>query len=93
MPTLKKWYTDPNLVAQWAENNPAHPEGFKDAFLNNLLNNNVPSPVYYLKNFGKINAMAFSALDPVWLGKQSAEQALKNLAPVIAPEIKGKYEK
>ncbi|MNK94525.1 maltose ABC transporter periplasmic protein [compost metagenome] len=92
MPTLKKWYTDPALVAQWAENNPAHPEGFKDAFMNNLLNNNVPSAVYYAKNFGKISSVTFSALDPVWLGKKTAEEAMKELAPIIQPEIQGKYK-
>jgi multiple sugar transport system substrate-binding protein len=93
MPTLKKWYTDPALVAQWAENNPAHPEGFKDAFMNNLLTNNVPAPVYYLQNFGKISSMAFTALDPVWMGKQTAAQAMKDIAPKIQPEIQGKYQK
>ncbi|MGG1516580.1 sugar ABC transporter substrate-binding protein [Paenibacillus oryzisoli] len=93
MPTLKKWYTDPALVAQWAENNPAHPEGFKDAFMNNLLNNNTASPVYYVKNFGKVSALAFSALDPVWLGKMTAEQALKEVAPKVQAEIQGRYGK
>jgi len=92
MPTLKKWYTDPGLVAQWAENNPAHPSGFKDAFLNPLLNNSEPGPNYYIKNFGKINSLTFSALDPVWLGKQSAADALKALAPKITPELKGRYD-
>ncbi|OXM83921.1 ABC transporter substrate-binding protein [Paenibacillus rigui] len=93
MPTLKKWYTDPSLVSQWAENNPAHPEGFKDAFMNNLLNNNVPAPVYYMQNFGKISSMAFTALDPVWMGKQTAAQTMKDIAPKIQPEIQGKYQK
>lgn len=91
MPTMKKWYTDPALVAQWAENNPAHPEGFKDAFMNNLLNNGVASAGYYLMNFGKVTDMTFSALDPVWLGKSTAEKALKELAPKVQPEIKGRF--
>ncbi|MEC0333205.1 sugar ABC transporter substrate-binding protein [Paenibacillus macerans] len=93
MPTLKKWYTDPELVAQWAENNPSHPSGFKDAFLTNLLNNSTPSPVYYVKNFGKVSSLAFSALDPVWLGKQSAEEAMKEVASKVQPEIQGRYGK
>lgn len=83
MPTLNKWYTDLALIAQWAENNPAHPPGFKDAFMHNLLNNGKASPGYYLVNFGKVTDMSFSALDPVWLGKETAEQAMKALKPKI----------
>ncbi|MNS85633.1 hypothetical protein D3C72_1195050 [compost metagenome] len=60
--------------------------------MNNLLNNNVPSAVYYAKNFGKISSVTFSALDPVWLGKKTAEEAMKELAPIIQPEILGKYK-
>lgn len=92
MPTMKKWYTDPALVAKWAENNPAHPSGFKDAMMNNLLKNGVPSGPYYIKNFSKINAITFSAMDPVWLGKQTAAEAMKAVEAKVKPEIQGRYD-
>ncbi|TYP78929.1 ABC transporter substrate-binding protein [Paenibacillus methanolicus] len=92
MPTMTKWYTDPELVVQWAENNPAHPAGFKDAMMNNLLNNGVPNGSYYIKNFSKINAITFSGMDEVWLGKKTAEQAMKDIEAKIQPEIQGRYD-
>ncbi|MBB3114173.1 multiple sugar transport system substrate-binding protein [Paenibacillus phyllosphaerae] len=92
MPTMTKWYTDPELVAKWAENNPAHPSGFKDAMMNNLLNNGVPNGSYYIKNFSKINAITFSGMDEVWLGKKTAEQAMKDIEAKVQPEIQGRYD-
>lgn len=92
MPIMKKWYTDPALVAQWAENNPAHPSGFKDAMMHNLLQNGVPGPSYYIKNFAKINALTYSVMDEVWLGKKTAEQAMKEVEAKVRPEIQGRYD-
>ncbi|MBW7460027.1 sugar ABC transporter substrate-binding protein, partial [Paenibacillus sepulcri] len=92
MPTMTKWYTDPALVAQWAENNPAHPAGFKDAMMNNLLNNAVPSAPYYVKNFSKINAITFAEIDAVMLGKKTAAEAMKEAEAKVLPEIQGRYD-
>lgn len=92
MPTMTKWYTDPELVAKWADNNPAHPPGFKDAMMNNLLNNGVPNGSYYIKNFSKINAITFSGMDEIWLGRKTAEEAMKEVEAKIQPEIQGRYD-
>ncbi|ASA22430.1 ABC transporter substrate-binding protein [Paenibacillus donghaensis] len=92
MPTMTKWYTDPELVARWAENNPAHPSGFKDAMMNNLLNNGVPNGSYYIKNFSKVNAITFSGMDEVWLGRKTALEAMKEIEAKVQPEIKGRYD-
>jgi len=92
MPILKKYYTDPELVARWAGPNPAHPEGFKDAMLDMVMNHSKPAIIYYVKNQAKVDAMVNAALDPVWMGTKTAEEAMKELAPKIAPEIQGRYE-
>jgi multiple sugar transport system substrate-binding protein len=93
MPTMKKWYTDPALVAKWVDANPAaHPPGFKDAMMNNLLKNGVAGVTYYLKNQAKIISTVSSSLDEVWLGKKNAADALNAVAPKVQPEIQGRYD-
>ncbi len=92
MPLLKNWYTDPNLVSKWAENNPAHPEGYKDAIMKQAMTNGVPGPGYYVKDLGKINAIISPALDQVWLGKKTVEEALKEVEAKAQAEVKGRYD-
>jgi multiple sugar transport system substrate-binding protein len=93
MPTMKKWYTDPSLVAKWVDANPAaHPPGFKDAMMNQFLNHSVPGSTYYLKNFAKLNSDVIDGLDPVWLGKQSAQDALNEIAKKVQPDVQGRYD-
>ncbi len=93
MPILKKWYTDPELLAKWAKDNPAHPEGYIDAVVNNAFANGVPSSDYIVKNIPKINSILNPALDKVWLGQETAEKALNNIAPKVQAEVKGKYNR
>ncbi len=92
MPILKKYYTDPGLKAKWVGPNAAHPAGFEDAFIDMVMNHSKPAIIYYVKNQAKIDAMVNTALDPVWAGKKSAADAMKELAPQIAPEIQGRYD-
>jgi len=92
MPTMKKFYTDPALLAKWAGPDAAHPPGFKDSMVDMVLHHSKPSVTYYVRNFGKLDSMVSAALDPVWQGEKTAEQAMKELAPRIAPEIQGKYQ-
>jgi len=92
MPTMKKFYTDSALLAKWAGPDAAHPEGFKDSMMDMVLHHSRPCVNYYVKNFGKIDSMVSAALDPVWQGQKTAEQAMKELEPQVRPEIQGKYE-
>lgn len=93
MPTVKRWYTEPELVAKWVDANPgAHPAGFKDAMMNQLLAHGVPQPLYYMKNTARIVPVVVSGLDPVWMGKKTAAEALKEIEEKVAPEIKGRYD-
>jgi multiple sugar transport system substrate-binding protein len=91
MPVLKKYYDDPALLSAWVGPNDAHPEGFRTAVLDMFQKHSHPAMVYYVKNSAKIDAMVNNALDPVWMGRQTAADAMKALAPVIAPEILGRY--
>lgn len=89
MPTMKEWYTDPALVAKWVDANPAaHPPGFKEAMMNQFLNHSVPGSTYYLKNYAKLNSYVISSLDAVWLGKDSAEVVLNELAEKFSQRCK-----
>ena len=93
MPTMKKWYTDPALVAKWVDANPAaHPAGFKDAMMNQLMQNGVPQVGYYLKNNSKLVPIATMAWDQVWLGKKTAAEALNEMEPKAKAEFKGRYD-
>lgn len=86
MPTLKAWYTDPELIDRWVSVNPvAHPPGFVDAMMNQLLDNGVKGIGYYLKHQGEIFPVVNRELIPVWLGRKSAQEALDDLKVLVDP--------
>lgn len=94
MPILKAWYEDPELVAQWVDANPAaHPAGFKEAMIDQLLKNGVPSATFYLKNQAKLVPIVTMSWDEVWLGNKTAAQALNDMAPQAEAEYQGRYDK
>ncbi len=93
MPTMKEWYTDPALVAKWVDANPAaHPPGFKDAMMNQMLERSKPSTTFYIKNQAKITSIVTSGLDQVWFGTKTAQQALDEIAVKVQPEVQGRYD-
>lgn len=91
LPTVKKWYTDEELIKEWAIK-PGHSDGFREAILEQALNNSVPDVGYYLKNSVKINSIIGPALDQVWSGEKTAEEALTEIEPKVTPELKGVYK-
>ena len=91
MPALKKYYTEPEEINKWATVKPGHSDGYVDSVMNQALNDSVPDIQYKLKNATKILSIISPALDQVWLGKKTAEQALKEIEPKAAPELKGVY--
>ncbi len=93
MPLMKKYYTDENLVKQWAKGNKAHPEGYVDAIMKPVLTNFRPHPSSYVRNFPLIDALVQPALERIFMGKESAEQAMKNIEPEVNKLIEGKYTK
>lgn len=91
MPLKKEWYTNPELIGKWAVGNKAHPDGYADAFMKQTLHNGIRTPGFEVKNLDKINALVTPALDLVWTGKETAEQALKAVEPKVLPLIQGYY--
>lgn len=91
MPVLKEWYEDEELVNKWATGNPAHPEGYVDAILNNGFKNGMPNLVYSIQNFPKIMDVLNPALDKVWLGEATAEEAISAVQDKMNAEAQGKY--
>lgn len=91
MPSLKSYYTDPALIEKWATG-PARPEGYKDAAIDMMLNHSVPSPTFYVKNFNKIMDIANPALDKVWLGQQTAADAMKAVDAKAQQQVQGRRD-
>lgn len=92
MPTMKKYYKDEELLGRWVGPNPAHPEGFKESMVDMVLEHSKPAMVYTIKNQSKIDALVNAALDPVWMGEKTAEEAMKELEKKIQSEIMGRYD-
>jgi multiple sugar transport system substrate-binding protein len=93
MPTLKNWYTDPKLIGKWVDSNPAaHPLGFKEAIMNQFLENGIPQELYYMKGSMQIVPNVISGLDPVWTGEKTAAEALKEIKLKVQPKVSGRYD-
>lgn len=91
MPLMKEWYTDESLIAKWAKDNPAHPEGYIDAVLDPALNHLVQHPSATVKNFAKIDALVQPALERIYMGQDSAEHAMKEIETEVDKISSGKY--
>lgn len=91
MPLLKEWYTDEAQLEKWAKNNPAHPEGYIDAVVEPTLNNFVQHPSATVKNFAKIDALVQPALERIYMGKETAEEAMKAIEPDVNKISDGKF--
>lgn len=89
MPTETSYYTDPNLVAQWVDND-AHPKEYRDAAMTYVLKNSVQGPVT-IKNYAAISTRLSAHLDDLWLGKKPAQQVLDEAAAEIQPMLQGRY--
>ena len=89
MPTESAWYTDPNLVAQWADND-VHPPEYKDAAMSYVLNHSIQGPVT-IKGYSAIAPRLDAHLDELWLGSKPAQQVLDEAAAEIGPMLTGRY--
>jgi multiple sugar transport system substrate-binding protein len=92
MPAYKDWYTDPIMLAKWTENLDARPSGYKDAIVDVILTKGHQTPTGYVKNFNKIMDIVNPALDKVWLGQQTAQEALDSIAPKAQEQVKGRRD-
>lgn len=86
-PVLKEWYTNPDLLAKWAMDNPAHPSGYMGSFVDQSLENSFRGGCLYVKNYSKVNTLVISALDEVWLGNKTAQEALDTVDEQIQQKM------
>lgn len=92
MPALKSWYTEPELIDKWTKDSPGRTPGYQDAAIEMMLNYSHQTPTGYVKNFNKIMDIVNPALDKVWLGEQSAQEALDAIADKAQAEVQGRRD-
>jgi len=94
MPIQQDYYTDPAKIAAWldAEEGVFPPES-RDVFIDYALNNApLQPPGYWLKNLNQIqNDAVTPALDLIWTGEKTAQEALDEAAANAAPLMQGVY--
>lgn len=90
LPSKREWYTSEDLLKRYTDNK-YHPSGFSGA-LETMLNHSVPTPTAYVKNFNKMMDLVNPALDKVWLGEQSAEEAMKAIEAQVLETGIGRRE-
>lgn len=92
MPAELDWYTDQALLDRWTKDLPARPSGYQDAIIDVLLNHSHQTPTGYVKNFNKIMDVVTPALDKVWLGQQSAQEAMDSIADKAQAQVQGRRD-
>lgn len=81
MPTKASYYTDPVDLAKWLDN-PIHPEGFKEAVVDSMrVSKNEPIKIKNINNIwgDYLNPV----IESIWIGKDSADNALKEAAKKV----------
>ncbi len=91
MPTVREWYTNPELLAKWADVKPGHSPGFKTAVVDTVLNYGKNNYGYWLKNAEDIATVIDPAMDDIWYGKKTAAEVFKAIEPNVAAKFKGVY--
>ncbi|RKP48095.1 sugar ABC transporter substrate-binding protein [Cohnella endophytica] len=92
MPALKSWYEDPSLIEKWTANSKGRTPGYQDAVIDMMLGYSHQTPTGYVKNFNKIMDIVNPALDKVWLGQQTAQQAMDAIAEKAQAQVKGRRD-
>lgn len=92
MPALKDWYQQPELIDKWTADSKARTPGYKDAAIDMMLNYSRQSPTGYIKNFNKIMDVVTPALDKLWLGEQTAQQAMDSIADKAQAQVQGRRD-
>ncbi|MBM7785152.1 ABC transporter substrate-binding protein [Tenggerimyces flavus] len=82
MPLERKYYTEPEFIAKWAEND-VHPPEFKTAVIDYTVDNSAAVFSQRLKNMDKIDTILTPALQQIQTGKRPAADVLKELTPKI----------
>ncbi len=91
MPLMSEWYTNPEYVSLWAEDNPAHPEGYTEAVMMPLYEHFAKHPSAYVRNFAEIDAIVLPALERIFMGEAGAQEAMDAIEAEVEPLIEGTF--
>lgn len=84
MPNEKQWYEKNDLYKKWTKGN-IFPKEYKTAVVDYAKNNTVQEPWYFLPGYQTIMQVVRPTLDKVWLGTQSAQDAINGIMPKVQP--------
>ena len=88
MPNEKRWYTDPALLKEWIGND-NHPQEYQTAVVDYAQKYvTKPMPIYRVPGWSAMWQLINPALEQVWLGKQTADQTIKEVAPKVEDYFK-----
>jgi len=90
MPIQEEYYTDEAKIKEWTDN-PAHPEEYRDAAINYLLDNAVQAPEIDIINWDQINTELEQGLDQYWTDAKSLDDVLAELEESVSPLLEGRY--
>lgn len=91
MPAQLAWYEDPELKTQWTDH-PSRPSGYDGAAIDMLLNHSHQTPTGYVVNFSQIMDVVNPALDLVWSGEQTAQEAMDSIAEQAQALVNGRRD-
>jgi multiple sugar transport system substrate-binding protein len=93
MPLQKSYYTDPDKMKSWLDN-PAHPVEMHPAFTDYVINDSVPLPSYYLRNYAEVLDKAIQpAFEKIWNNQASAADALNQAVMDARPLMQGRWDR
>lgn len=78
-PITTEWYTSEELQARWLTEG-VHTAGYNDAIIKATLETMVPTGYFNVGCWQQLTDLIGPALDPVWTGTQTAEEALAGIA-------------
>jgi multiple sugar transport system substrate-binding protein len=90
MPLEKKYYTEPEAIDSWVDND-VHPPEYETAVVDYTLNHASTVFTQRLKNMDNISEVLTPALQQIEGGKQSAKEVLTAVTPKIDELLQGWY--
>jgi multiple sugar transport system substrate-binding protein len=95
MPLQKKYYTDPAAVASWTDNE-VHPQEYKTAALDYLLEHGEPEPAYRVRNWDRISNLFGADLDGYFANavansEPELRKVLQRAKAKVQPLLQGVY--
>lgn len=93
MPLQRAYYTEPDKMKFWLDN-PAHPMEMRLAFTDYVLNDSVPLPSYYLRNYAQVLDVALRpAINSIWNNEASAADAFAEAVKIAEPMMQGRWDR